>query len=129
MVGLDLTHQALATPAVVAQVAAVGTRPAQFVLELLEVFGTMYEKSQGFDFPPVHDPCAVAYVIDPTVMTTRRVPLDVELTGELTLGMTVADFRSPPPDDCTTSVAMELDHAKFWGLIVDALERVGEVEL
>jgi hypothetical protein len=30
------------------------------------------------------------------------VPLDIELTGSLTLGMTVSDFRSTPPDDCTT---------------------------
>jgi purine nucleosidase len=129
MVGLDLTHQALATPAVVDQIAAVGTKPAQFVCELLEFFGSMYKKSQGFDAPPVHDPCAVAYVIDPTVMTTRRVPVDIELTGALTLGMTVADFRSPPPDDCTTSVAVELDHEKFWGLVVDALQRIGQVDL
>lgn len=128
MVGLDVTHQALATPEVVAQIAAVGTKPAQFVVELLEFFGTMYKASQGFDSPPVHDPCAVAYVIDPTVMTTRKVPLDVELTGELTLGMTVADFRSPAPADCTTSVAVKLDHAKFWGLIIDALQRIGEVD-
>jgi purine nucleosidase len=129
MVGLDLTHQALATPDVVEQIGAVGTKPAQFVLELLEFFGSMYKKSQGFDAPPVHDPCAVAYVIDPTVMTTRRVPVDIELTGNLTLGMTVADFRSPPPDDCTTSVAVELDHQKFWGLVVDALQRIGQVDL
>ncbi|WP_202214982.1 nucleoside hydrolase, partial [Klebsiella pneumoniae] len=75
MVGLDLTHQALATPEVVSKIAAVGTAPAQFVLELLEFFGTMYKSAQGFDYPPVHDPCAVAYVIDPSVMTTRKVPL------------------------------------------------------
>jgi purine nucleosidase len=129
MVGLDLTHQALATPAVVDQIAAVGTKPAQFVLELLEFFGSMYKKSQGFDAPPVHDPCAVAYVIDPTVMTTRRVPVDIELNGSLTMGMTVADFRYPPSDGCTTSVAVELDHEKFWGLVVDALQRIGQVDL
>ena len=40
MVGLDLTHQALATPDVVAAIAAVGTAPARFVLELLEFFGS-----------------------------------------------------------------------------------------
>ena len=55
-------------------------------------------------------------------------PLDVELTGTLTLGMTVADFRAPAPDDCTTHVARNLDHAKFWALVVDALERIGEPE-
>lgn len=129
MVGLDLTHQALATPDVVERLSGVGTRPSQFVVELLEFFGTMYKQSQGFDSPPVHDPCAVAYVIDPSVITTRATPLNVELCGGLTVGMTVADFRAPAPPGCTTSVAMELDHGKFWGLVVDALERVGEVEL
>ena len=129
MVGLDLTHQALATPEVVSKIAAVGTAPAQFVLELLEFFGTMYKSAQGFDHPPVHDPCAVAYVIDPSVMTTRKVPLDVELTGTLTLGMTVADFRSPAPADCLTQVAVKLDHTRFWDLVTDALRRIGDVRV
>lgn len=128
MVGLDLTHEALATPAVAASIAAVGTGPARFVGELLEFFGHTYRDQQGFDYPPVHDPCAVAFVIDPTVMETVRVPLDIELTGTLTLGMTVADFRAPAPADCTTQVARNLDHAKFWGLVVDALERIGDPE-
>jgi purine nucleosidase len=125
MVGLDLTHEALATPSVAAAIAAVGTGPARFVGELLEFFGETYRDQQGFEYPPVHDPCAVAFVIDPTVMETVRVPLDIELTGTLTLGMTVADFRAPAPDDCTTQVARKLDHAKFWRLVVDALERIG----
>ncbi|MET4060739.1 purine nucleosidase [Arthrobacter sp. UYP6] len=129
MVGLDLTHQALATDEVANRIAAVGTKPAKFVGELLEFFGQTYKDAQGFDFPPVHDPCAVAYVIDRSVMTTQRVPLDVELTGSLTLGMTVADFRAPAPADCNTSVAVDLDHQKFWDLVVDALERIGEVDL
>lgn len=125
MVGLDVTHQALATPEVVSAIEAVGTKPARFVLELLEFFAESYKDAQGFDFPPVHDPCAVALVIDPTVMTVVRVPLDVELTGTLTLGMTVADFREEAAETCNTYAATDLDHAKFWALIVDALERIG----
>ncbi|GGR89582.1 ribonucleoside hydrolase [Streptomyces aureoverticillatus] len=127
MVGLDLTHQALATPEVVERIAKVGTKPAVFVNELLDFFGAMYLKNQGFEAPPVHDPCAVAYVIDPSVMTVRKAPVDVELTGTLTLGMTVADFRAPAPADCRTQVAVDLDHQRFWDLVVDALERIGDV--
>lgn len=125
MVGLDLTHQALATPDVVERIAGIGTKPAQFVVELLEFFGTTYLEAQGFEHPPVHDPCAVALVIDPSVMEVVRVPLDIELTGTHTLGMTVADFRSPAPETCTTYAATRLDRDKFWALIVDALERIG----
>ena len=129
MVGLDVTHEALATPDVAAAIAAVGTAPARFVGELLEFFGETYKDQQGFEFPPVHDPCAVAFVIDRSVMSVTRVPLDIELGGILTLGMTVADFRAPAPADCTTNIARGLDHAKFWALVVDALERIGAVEL
>ncbi len=126
VVGLDLTHQALATPDVVRRIADVGTAPARFVEELLAFFTASYRDTMGFAAPPVHDPCAVAYVIDPSVMTVRRAPVDVELAGELTTGMTVVDLRGPAPEGCPTAIALELDRERFWDLVVDALERIGE---
>ncbi|MDX7985824.1 nucleoside hydrolase [Xenorhabdus sp. 12] len=126
MVGLDLTHQAQATPDIIEAISQIKTRPAQFVLDALKFYGDRYREHQGFGYPPVHDPCAVAYVIDPAVMTTQKVPIDIELTGALTTGMTVADFRYPPPADCHTQVAVKLDHAKFWQLVIDALKNIGE---
>jgi purine nucleosidase len=121
MVGLDLTHQAIATPEVVDRIRALGSPQSRFVVELLEFFGATYEAEQGFPHPPVHDPCAVAYVIDPSVVRTVTVPIDIELTGSLTLGMTVADFRRPAPEGCTTSAATVLDRERFWDLVVDAI--------
>lgn len=126
MVGLDLTHQALATPEVTERIAELDTKPAVFVNELLDFFGATYRQEQGFTHPPVHDPCAVAYVIDPSVLTVRRAPVNIELSGGLTLGMTVTDFRSPAPDDCPTQVAVDLDHERFWDLVVNALRRIGD---
>ncbi|MBD2783843.1 nucleoside hydrolase [Xenorhabdus sp. DI] len=126
MVGLDLTHQAQATPDIIDAIAQIKTRPAQFVLDALKFYGDRYREHQGFGYPPVHDPCAVAYVIDPDVMTTQKVPVNIELTGTLTTGMTVADFRFPPPEDCHTQVAVKLDHARFWQLVINALKNIGE---
>jgi purine nucleosidase len=126
MVGLDLTHQALATPEVVARIAALDTGPARFVADLLEFFGASYRRVQGFAAPPVHDPCAVAFVADPSVLATRRAPLDVEVGGALTAGMTVADLRGPEPAECRTRVAVTLDATRFWDLVVDALARLGD---
>ena len=126
MVGLDVTHQALATPDVVAGITGIGTGPARFVGELMDFFAHTYKDAQGFDHPPVHDPVAVAYVIDPSVLTVRKTPLDVELTGTITLGMTVADFRSPAPDDCTAQVATAIDGPRFWALVTDAVRALGD---
>lgn len=126
MVGLDVTHQALATREVLSRIAAVGTAPARFVGDLLDFFTRAYRDSEGFVAPPVHDACAVAYVIDPSVLTVRKAPLDVELAGALTTGMTVADMRGPAPQGCATQAAVGIDVPRFWDLVVDALERIGE---
>jgi purine nucleosidase len=125
MVGLEVTHLALATAEVRRRIEAIRTAPARLVLELLEFYRGTYQERQGFADPPVHDPCAVAYVIDPSVLTVRPTMVDVELSGVLTAGMTVADFRHEAPAGCTTSVAVDLDSARFWNLVVDALQRIG----
>lgn len=126
MIGLDVTHRALATRAVRDRVLALGTGPARFVDELMDFFTQAYEDNQGFDAPPVHDPCAVAYVIDPSLVTTVNAPIDVETQGRLTTGMTVVDLRSPAPADCPTWAGRDLDADRFWNLVIDALERIGE---
>jgi purine nucleosidase len=123
---LDLTRQAVATPEVVDRIATLGTTAARYVLEVLEFFGGTYLAEQGLPHPPVHDLCAVARVIDPAVMTTRLAPITVELTGVHTRGMTIADLRGPAPPDCHTRVAVDLDHDRFWDLVIDAPERIGE---
>jgi len=144
MVGLDLTHQALATPAVQERFRELGTPSGDFLAALVDAFRSNYRNAQGFDNPPVHDPCAVAYVIDPTVVETVSVPVSVELAGTLTRGRTVADLRafgaalasgvpgggaapeaSAADAACTTSVATRLDVDRFWDLVVDAVERLG----
>lgn len=127
MVGLDLTHQALATDEVAERIAAVPGSVSQFTLGLFTFFRKAYQDAQGFDFPPVHDPCTLAYLIDPTIVETVKVPVDVELNGSLTTGMTVADFRAPAPEDCHTKAATRLDAPRFWGLVVDAIDRIQKV--
>lgn len=125
MVGLDLTHQALATDAVEASIKELGTPVADFVVGLFGFFREAYRENQGFEHPPVHDPCTIAYLIDPSVVQTVKAPVHVELTGRHTTGMTVTDFRAPAPADCHIQVATKLDHAGFWNLVVDALRRLG----
>lgn len=59
-------------------------------------------------------------------MTVRKAPIDVETHGDLTLGMTVADLRAPAPADCHTQFAEKLDVDRFWQLIHESIENIGE---
>ena len=124
MVGLDLTYQARATLEVRERIARIGTPAAALLSQILEECAIPYKKSRGFDAPPLHDPCALACVIDPGVMKVVQVPIRVETKGELTTGMTVADFRRAPAPDCHTWAATELDQARFWNLMAEAAARI-----
>ena len=122
MVGLDLTYQALATKDVKEKIARIDTPCAQFLTQVLTRFSENYKRSKGFDEPPVHDPCAIAYVIDPSIIRVRKAPVHVEYRGQFTSGMTVTDLRKPAPSDCHTAVATHLDQERFWNLIIEAVK-------
>ncbi|MFD4640088.1 nucleoside hydrolase [Lentzea sp. NPDC058436] len=137
MVGLDLTHQALATRELQDRVRAVGGPISEFVLGVWEWVATRFESLQQIEAPVVHDACCVAAVIDPTVFTVEKADVRVELTGTWTRGMTVANFESAPgknhfgsateQGDYRTDVAMTLDWPRFADLITDALQHLTRV--
>jgi inosine/uridine nucleosidase len=125
MVGLDLTHQALATPAQLDRIAALGTPVAGIAVQLMEFFRETYRRNAGFDSPPVHDPCAVARVIDPRVIDCVDAFVAIETRGEFSSGMTVTDFSARLGQAPNVKVATRLDVDRFWNLMVDAIERIG----
>ncbi len=120
MVGLDLTHQALATPEVVARIRGLGTPLARTVVDLLEFYGA--RTPAGLAGAPVHDPCAVARVVRPELVECLPAFVAVETHGRWTSGMTVVDFRAERPN---AQVATRLDVDGFWDLMVGAIERIG----
>jgi purine nucleosidase len=124
MVGLDLTHQALATPDVLERIGAVGTPLALVLRDLLVFFRDTYRNDQGMPAPPVHDPCAVARVIAPEIMAVREAFVAVETQGRWTSGMTVTDFGNAYGQRPNTLVATTLDVPRFWDLVLDAITRI-----
>ncbi len=125
MIGLDLTHQALATRAVVERIAALGTPLSKTVVELMEFFTGTYRQTSGFEAPPVHDPCAVARIIRPELVECVETFVAVETSGVWTSGMTLVDFDNRFERGPNALVATKLDVDGFWDMMLDALERIG----
>ena len=46
----------------------------------------------GWHGVPIHDACAVAYLIDPSLFTMKKMSVQIDLDGEYTMGSTVGDF-------------------------------------
>jgi purine nucleosidase/pyrimidine-specific ribonucleoside hydrolase len=125
MCGLDVTHQALATDDVLATLRALGTPLATTVVDLLGFFADRYRDIWGFPAAPVHDPVAVARVIDPAVVGCVPAHIAIELAGTHTRGATVVDRFGVTGQEPNAHVALGLDHGGFWALVVDAVRTLG----
>ena len=136
MVGVNLTRQCPVDTEFIEGLRGIGTHAATFSAELCDFF------SHGGD-AHLHDACAVAWVIDPTLIESAYLHVDIELTGTLTRGMTVTDLRflqtakrdvdidlsstarwdDPPVGSPfrgqapNTHVAMRLDYGRFVDLV------------
>ncbi len=124
MVGLDVTHKALCKPDIQKEIEETCGKTGAFMSGLMDGFRAAYQANQDFVDPPVHDPCTVAYIIDESVLTTRRCNVEVVTQDGPALGETVADMRGPENPDSHTQVALKLDYDKFWAIVKDALLNV-----
>ncbi|MEU7281814.1 nucleoside hydrolase [Streptomyces sp. NPDC045431] len=125
MIGLNVSHKALATPDVVARIDALGTPLARLCTELLTYFGATYREVFGFPAPPLHDPLTVAHLIDPGLVTLVHAPVAIELTGTHTRGATVVDLDGVTGAAPNAYVGVDVDVPAFWDLIVDAVRVLG----
>jgi purine nucleosidase/pyrimidine-specific ribonucleoside hydrolase len=126
LIGLDVTEQVRLTAEMLDQAAvAAGSPLSQFVrdctAQTIEFSGRV-ERPLGM---AMHDPLAVAAVIDPTLVRTVPLPVQVETKGELTTGMLVADRRALRADlkaPANVDVAVEVDAARFLEMFLHRLQ-------
>jgi purine nucleosidase len=119
MAGLDVTLQARATSDVQDRMRALGRLGSELLLPGLGGYASVATGGQ-----PVHDVCAVALVAAPGLFGCEPAHVEVETAGRWTSGMTVTDFRALEGDH-NALVALSLDRARFWDLVLGAYERVG----
>ena len=123
MSGLDVTHQAGAGPAERKRLRTTG-RVGSLVAGFLDFFAATYERAFGFDSPPLHDPVAVAAVLEPGLLKTRPMRVDVECESHLTRGETVCDFYGVTGKRPNAEVGVQLDRENFFELLYRALDRL-----
>lgn len=91
MMPLDVTHKALTSRAWVEQMRAMG-RIGQAVASWTDFFERYDREKYGSDGAPLHDPCTIAWLLEPQLFAGRYINVEIETRGEYTLGMTVADW-------------------------------------
>lgn len=119
MSGLDVTHKAYITREENEILRAQGNEISVFTAELIDFFSKYHYEVEGFPGCTLHDPTAIAALIHPEIFTGITCNVDVEITGELTTGMTVVDTIGYKEKifgekaDKNTTVLFNVDRKKY----------------
>ncbi|MGE2729885.1 nucleoside hydrolase [Mycolicibacterium vaccae] len=142
VLGLNLTENVMMTPQLMSSLAAAaGTSSSPMsvddprgtastasdpLIRVLEdamrfYFEFHHDCGEGY-LAHLHDPLAAAVALDPNLVTYRSAPVDVELTGTLTRGMTIADWSLRWGRKPNALIGISVDAEKFFDRFIS---RVG----
>jgi purine nucleosidase len=124
MLGLDVTHQALVTPDRLQAIRELGTPLGPTVGELLEFYNGYHQTRRGRVGAPLHDPCVIAYLLDPALFGGRACHVAIETQGEHTLGRTVVDWSRRTRHAPNATVIDAIDADGFFAMLTERLGRL-----
>lgn len=119
--GLDATHQVRATEARIAALEAAGTPIADVAAAMMRFSQRVERRIVGWDAPPVHDPCPVAWLLQPDLFALKPCRIGVETESDLTRGHTAVEFRAAVAGSLPHRWAVSADADGVFGLVARAV--------
>jgi purine nucleosidase len=124
VVPLDVTHKVLTTKARIDAFRAFRTHLGDVIVAWLNFFERFDVQKYGSDGGPLHDPCVIAYLLEPHLFSGRFINVEIETQSPLTLGMTVADWWGVT-NRTRNAMFLGAVHADgFYALLTDRLSRL-----
>lgn len=121
---LDVTHRVLTTPERLRRISAIGNACGAAVAAMLSFSEKFDVEKYGSEGGPLHDPCVIAYLLQPDLFSGRRINVSVETEGTLTLGMTVADYWRVTDRPHNAYFVRSVDAESFYDLLIARLSRL-----
>ena len=123
LLGLDVTHKVLSTRERVAKIAALKNPVAEATAGMLSFFHRYDTKKYGSQGTPLHDPCTVAYLLQPDLFKAKLCNVSVETGSELTIGHTAVDFWHVTDRPRNVNWAFDVDADGFYDLLTERVAR------
>jgi len=125
MVGLDVTTKAVQSNEMIESLTNAGTRTTDFIKKILPLYQDAHRQKDEDMAGAIntHDPSAIAFLIDPGLFVTRRVPVFVETQGKCA-GATVPDPRRRWKESVDINVCVDVDAPRLLKLLHDRLVQV-----
>ena len=123
--GLDVTHQVLSTVDRVERIKALDNPVALATAGMLSFFDRFDTKKYTSRGAPLHDPCTVAWLLQPELFEGKDCNVSVETQSELTLGHTAVDFWQVTDRPINVHWIFGVDADGFYNLLIERLARFG----
>ena len=121
---LDVTHKALTTKPRINAFRALGSKVGDMVAAWTDFFERFDMEKYGSEGAPLHDPCTIAYLIEPELFAGRHINVEIETEGTFTLGMTVADWWRVTDRPANALFIKDIDAEGFYALLAERLGRL-----
>jgi pyrimidine-specific ribonucleoside hydrolase len=123
MMGLDVTHKAYVLEEEIDELTKLNSKVSIIVKDLLYSVHTI-NKHHGIDGAVMHDPLAVASVINEELVATKLCHVDIETKGEFTRGCTVVDINNIKKKTLNARVGLEVERNKFLKMLSKMIDNL-----
>jgi purine nucleosidase len=122
LVPLDVTYQCILTPEDVRRLQKIDSPITKFVADSTRFYMEFHDEFQKIEGCVINDPLALALTFAPELCTYQELPVDVDLSGGISMGKTVADFYNYTKKPANMKVALGVRARDFIDLFVERLE-------
>jgi purine nucleosidase len=120
---LDVTHRVLVTPDILDRIRALDSAVGRATVGMLAFFNRYDSHKYGTLGAPLHDPCTIAWLLQPGLFQSRFCNVEVETGSALTRGHTAVDFWRVSGREPNADWLHSIDSDGFFDLLIEVLSR------
>lgn len=124
LVPLDVTYQCILTPGDVRRLRETDSPITKFVADATRFYMEFHDEFQKIEGCVINDPLALALTFAPELCTYQNLPVDVDLSGGISMGKTVADFYNYTKKPANMRVALGVRVRDFLDLFVERIRHL-----
>lgn len=129
LVPLDVTYQCILTPRDVTHLQELDSPITRFVEDATRFYMEFHDEFQKIQGCVINDPLALALTFAPELCTYQELPVDVDLSGGISMGKTVADFYNYSKRPANMKVALGVRARDFIDLFLERIQRLARSQV
>lgn len=124
LVPLDVTYQCVLTAQDVERLQKIDSPITTFIKDATRFYMEYHDDYQGIDGCVINDPLALALTFAPELCDYLELPVDVDISGGVSMGKTFADFYNYEKRPANMKVALGVRPRDFIELFIERMEKL-----